>query len=80
MPKKRVPQRRNDQGRVLGHNVVGVHNTVGARRRLAQFVNWEAPFLVASGLCLLGALFYLLIDPSERIFGKPAVSSEPGAA
>jgi len=28
-------------------------------------------------LCILGALFYLRIDPSERIFGKPAVSSEP---
>jgi hypothetical protein len=40
----------------------------------------EEAFLVASGLRLLGALFYLRIDPSERIFGKPAVLSEPGAA
>jgi MFS transporter, ACS family, glucarate transporter len=47
---------------------------------MVQFVNWEAPFLVASGLCMLGALLYLRIDPSERIFGKPAVSSEPDAA
>jgi len=45
-----------------------------------QFVNWESPFLVASGLCMLGALLYLRIDPSERIFDKPAVSSEPAAA
>ena len=47
---------------------------------MVQFVNLEAPFLAASGLCMLGALFYLRIDPSERIFVKPAVSPEPGAA
>jgi sugar phosphate permease len=47
---------------------------------MVQFINWEAPFLVASGLCMIAALLYLRIDPSERIFGKPAVSSEPGAA
>jgi hypothetical protein len=27
----------------------GCASTAGAKRRLAQFVNWEAPFLVASG-------------------------------
>jgi hypothetical protein len=47
---------------------------------MVQFVNWEAPFLVASGLCMLGALLYLRIDPTERIFGKPAVSSEQVSA
>jgi hypothetical protein len=36
---------------------------------LAQFVNWEAPFLVASGCSARSS--YLRIDPSERIFGKP---------
>jgi hypothetical protein len=29
---------------------------------------------------MIAALLYLRIDPSERIFGKPAVSPEPGAA
>jgi len=31
-------------------------------------------------LCMLGAIFYLHIDPSERIFGAPSVSSEPVVA
>jgi sugar phosphate permease len=44
---------------------------------LVKYFNWQTPFLVAGGLCLLGALLYLRIDPNERIFGKPAVSPEP---
>jgi sugar phosphate permease len=60
-------------------NLGGTLATV-ATGYMVQFVNWQAPFLVTSGLCLLGALFYLRIDPTKRIFGKPAVSSEPGAA
>ena len=44
---------------------------------LVKFFNWQTPFLGASGLCLIGALIFLRIDPNERIFDKPAVSSEP---
>src|SRR5262249_39570225 len=39
-----------------------------------KYLNWETPFLVASGLCLLGALIYLRIDPNERVFGKAALA------
>jgi len=35
-------------------------------------VNWQIPFLVASGLCLLGAILFLRIDPSESIFKAAA--------
>jgi sugar phosphate permease len=74
-----------DVGPEYAGSVSGVMNMCGnfggmlasvAIGYMVQFVNWEAPFLVASGLCMLGALLYLRIDPSERIFGKPAVSSD----
>jgi sugar phosphate permease len=78
-----------DVGPEYAGSVSGVMNMCGnlggtlasvAIGYMVKFVNWQAPFLVASGLCMLGALFYLRINPSERIFGKPAVSPEPGAA
>ena len=74
-----------DVGPEYAGSVSGVMNMCGnfggmlasvAIGYMVQFVNWETPFLVASGLCMLGALLYLRIDPSERIFGKPAVSSD----
>ncbi|MCI0387263.1 MAG: MFS transporter [Acidobacteria bacterium] len=37
---------------------------------LVKFFNWQTPFLVASGLCLIGALIFLRIDPNERVFGR----------
>src|SRR5262249_29699538 len=75
-----------DVGPEYAGSVSGVMNMCGnlggmlasvAIGYMVQYLNWQAPFLVASGLCLLGALFYLRIDPNERIFGKPAVSLEP---
>jgi sugar phosphate permease len=78
-----------DVGPEYAGSVSGVMNMCGnfggtlasvAIGYMVQFINWEAPFLVACSLCVLAALLYLRIDPSERIFGKPAVSSEPGAA
>jgi sugar phosphate permease len=78
-----------DVGPEYAGSVSGVMNMCGnfggtlasvAIGYMVQFINWEAPFLVASGLCMLAALLYLRIDPSERIFGKPAVSSEPVSA
>ncbi len=39
---------------------------------MVKHVNWQIPFLVPSGLCLLGALLFLRIDPTERIFTKPS--------
>ncbi len=34
---------------------------------------WQAPFVVACGLCLLGAISYLRIDPDDRIVAENAV-------
>jgi len=34
---------------------------------LVKFYHWQAPFVVAFGLCLLGAICYLRIDPDDRI-------------
>lgn len=75
-----------DVGPEYAGSVSGVMNMCGnmggwlasiAIGYMVQFLNWQAPFLVASGLCLLGALFFLRIDPTERIFGKPVVAPEP---
>jgi sugar phosphate permease len=75
-----------DVGPEYAGSVSGVMNMCGnfggmlasvAIGYMVKFINWEAPFLVATGLCMLAALLYLRIDPTERIFGKPAVSSEP---
>jgi hypothetical protein len=35
-----------------------------------RLYNWDAPFLVAGGLCLLGAFLFLRIDPNKRIHHK----------
>jgi sugar phosphate permease len=74
-----------DVGPEYAGSVSGVMNMCGnlggmlasvAIGYMAQFINWQAPFLVASCLCLLGALLYLRIDPNERIFG-PSVPKIP---
>jgi sugar phosphate permease len=39
---------------------------------MVQYLNWQIPFLVAGGLCFLGALLFLRIDPAERIFREAA--------
>ena len=74
-----------DVGPEYAGSVSGVMNMCGnlggvlasiAVGYMVKFYNWDAPFLVAGGLCLLAALLFLRIDPNERIFGKPAVSPE----
>jgi sugar phosphate permease len=66
-----------DVGPEYAGSVSGVMNMCGnlggvlasvAVGYMVQFLNWQAPFLVASGLCLLGAILFLRIDPNERIF------------
>jgi len=72
-----------DVGPEYAGSVSGVMNMCGnlggwlasiAIGYMVQHLNWETPFLVASGLCLLGAILYLRIDPTERVFGKAAVA------
>ena len=72
-----------DVGPEYAGSVSGVMNMCGnlggwlasiAIGYMVKYLNWETPFLVASGLCLLGALIYLRIDPNERVFGKAALA------
>jgi sugar phosphate permease len=71
-----------DVGPEFAGSVSGVMNMCGnlggvlasiAVGYMVKFCNWEVPFLVAGGLCLLGAILFLRIDPNERIFVSPAV-------
>jgi sugar phosphate permease len=41
---------------------------------LVKGYGWEVPFLVASGLCLIGAVLYIKIDATRRIF--PVTAAE----
>ena len=34
---------------------------------IVQHVGWEEPFLVASAMCVVGAILYLRIDASRRV-------------
>lgn len=34
---------------------------------LVQYVGWKEPFLIASSLCVIGAILYLRIDASRRV-------------
>jgi len=43
---------------------------------LVKWFNWQAPFVVAAGLCLLAAISYLRIDPDDRIFPEDSASAE----
>jgi sugar phosphate permease len=66
-----------DVGPEFAGSVSGVMNMCGnlggllasiAVGYMVQYLNWQLPFLVASGLCLLGALLFLRIDPEKKVF------------
>jgi sugar phosphate permease len=70
-----------DVGPEYAGSVSGVMNMCGnfggaiaspAVPYLVRYFNWQMPFLVAGGLCLLGAILFLRIDPRERIFKEAA--------
>jgi len=78
-----------DVGPEYAGSVSGVMNMCGnlggvlasiAVGYMVKFSGWPAPFLVAGGLCLLGAILFLRIDPNERILGQAAVPLETSAA
>jgi sugar phosphate permease len=78
-----------DVGPEYAGSVSGVMNMCGnlggvlasiAVGYMVKFYNWDAPFLVAGGLCLLGAILFLRIDPNERIFSEAAVTQKTVAA
>jgi sugar phosphate permease len=78
-----------DIGPAYAGSVSGVMNMCGnlggllaslAVGYMVQYLNWQVPFLAASGLCLLGALLFLRIDPSERIlFDRTSSNRSAGA-
>jgi sugar phosphate permease len=68
-----------DVGPEFAGSVSGVMNMCGnlggllasiAVGYMVQYLNWQLPFLVASGLCLLGALLFLRIDPEKKVFAE----------
>jgi MFS transporter, ACS family, glucarate transporter len=42
---------------------------------IADHYGWDAPFFVAAGLTLLGALAWLFVDPRRPLFGREARSA-----
>jgi ACS family glucarate transporter-like MFS transporter len=48
-------------------NQIGGMATASLTPFIAQTYGWTASFLFAAGLCLVGALLWLLIDPDDRI-------------
>jgi sugar phosphate permease len=68
-----------DVGPEFAGSVSGVMNMCGnlggllasiAVGYMVQYLNWQLPFLVASGLCVLGALLFLRIDPEKKVFAE----------
>ena len=41
--------------------------------------DWNMPFLVAAGVSVVGALFWFIIDPTEKIIFKDSVTAENSA-
>ena len=39
---------------------------------IAKHFGWTASFLVAAGLCVLGALAWILVDPTRTLEGRLA--------
>ncbi len=39
---------------------------------IAQHFGWTMPFVVAGGLCLLGAIAWLMVDPDQQLTAAPS--------
>ena len=57
-------------------NQVGAALTASLTPWIAARFGWTTSFLVASGLCIVGAASWLLVDPSRQL---TVVASAPGA-
>jgi ACS family glucarate transporter-like MFS transporter len=53
-------------------NQVGAALTASLTPWIAARFGWTTSFLVASGLCMVGALSWLVVDPSRQITLRPA--------
>ena len=53
-------------------NQLGGALTASMTPVLAQFFGWPSSFLAAGGLCLLGAVAWLLVDPQQQLSAEDA--------
>jgi ACS family glucarate transporter-like MFS transporter len=58
-------------------NQVGAALTASLTPWIAVRFGWTTSFLVASGLCIVGAASWLLVDPSRHLTLSPAAAERP---
>jgi len=58
---------------------IGGAVTASLTPAIAARFGWTASFLVAAGLCLLGAAAWLVVDPTKSLTPKPAGASDTEA-
>jgi ACS family glucarate transporter-like MFS transporter len=72
----------NSAGTVSGlmnmGNQTGGALTASLTPLIAAHFGWTASFLVAAGLCVLGALAWLLVDPERQLAARPDESMTAG--
>jgi ACS family glucarate transporter-like MFS transporter len=61
-------------------NQIGGAVTSSLTPVIAKQFGWTASFLVAAGLCAVGALAWLAVDPERQIFAAPAPGKAVAAA
>jgi MFS transporter, ACS family, glucarate transporter len=59
-------------------NQIGAALTASLTPWIAARFGWTTSFLVASGLCLVGAVSWLVVDPSRRLTIVPTEEDGPG--
>ncbi len=58
-------------------NQMGAALTASLTPWIAARFGWTTSFLVAAGLCLVGAASWLLVDPSRQLIASPPVAALP---
>jgi ACS family glucarate transporter-like MFS transporter len=58
-------------------NQLGAALTASLTPWIAARFGWTTSFLVAAGLCLVGAASWLVVDPSRQLIAQPAVALPP---
>jgi ACS family glucarate transporter-like MFS transporter len=58
-------------------NQLGAALTASLTPWIAARFGWTTSFLVAAGLCVVGAASWLVVDPSRQLMAQPAVALPP---
>jgi ACS family glucarate transporter-like MFS transporter len=58
-------------------NQIGAALTASLTPWIAARFGWTTSFLVAAGLCLVGAVSWLLVDPARKLIAAPVGSAQP---